>query len=114
MAAMLHRQPCSIPEATLCSLLQAGKLSQARQLLKTGCEFCPNSEDVWLEAARLQPPDMAKAVLAQGVAANPLSIALWLQVAASCASSSTRGHKASLLPMSCLVLIWQRQVAVLA
>ncbi len=60
--------------------MQAGKLSQARQLLKTGCEFCPNSEDVWLEAARLQPPDMAKAVLAQGVAANPLSINLWLQV----------------------------------
>ena len=60
--------------------VQAGKLSQARQLLKTGCEFCPNSEDVWLEAARLQPPDMAKAVLAQGVAANPLSINLWLQV----------------------------------
>ena len=68
--------------STACCCTQAGKLSQARQLLKTGCEFCPNSEDVWLEAARLQPPDMAKAVLAQGVAANPVSINLWLQVTA--------------------------------
>lgn len=59
---------------------QAGKLSQARLLLKTGCEQCPLSEDIWLEASRLQPPDMAKAVLAQGVAQNPLSIKLWLQV----------------------------------
>ena len=28
-----------------------------------GCEVCPKSEDVWLEAARLQPPEEAKKVV---------------------------------------------------
>lgn len=46
-----------------------------------GVEKCPNSEDVWLEAVRLQTPDNAKAVLARGVAANPSSVQLWLQAA---------------------------------
>ena len=45
-----------------------------------GCELCATAEDVWLEAARLQPPDMAKAVLARGVAAIPTSVKIWMQV----------------------------------
>lgn len=57
----------------------AGKLADARQLLQKGCEMCPQSEDIWLEAARLQTPDNAKAVLARGVAANPNSVKLWMQ-----------------------------------
>ena len=35
---------------------------------------------MWLEAVRLQPPDMAKAVLARGVAAIPTSVKIWMQV----------------------------------
>jgi pre-mRNA-processing factor 6 len=31
----------------------AGRMVQARKLIKQGCEECPKSEDVWLEAARL-------------------------------------------------------------
>lgn len=31
----------------------AGKMVAARKLIKQGCENCPKSEDVWLEAARL-------------------------------------------------------------
>lgn len=31
-----------------------GKLQTARNLIMKGCEMCPKSEDVWLEAARLQ------------------------------------------------------------
>src|ERR1700761_9161985 len=31
----------------------AGRMVQARKLIKQGCEHCPKSEDVWLEAARL-------------------------------------------------------------
>ena len=27
-----------------------------------GCEVCPKSEDMWLEAVRLQPPEEAKKV----------------------------------------------------
>ena len=45
-----------------------------------GCELCPTSEDVWLEAARLQTPENAKAILARGVAALPDSVKIWMQV----------------------------------
>jgi pre-mRNA-processing factor 6 len=49
--------------------------------LQKGCDFCPTSDDIWLEASRMQAnPDSAKAVLARGVAALPNSIKLWLQV----------------------------------
>lgn len=58
----------------------AGRLAQARQLIAEGCEHCPHSEDVWLEAARLQTPENAKAVLARGVAAIPTSVKIWMQV----------------------------------
>ena len=30
-----------------------GKVQAARNLVMTGCEQCPKSEDIWLEAARL-------------------------------------------------------------
>ena len=30
-----------------------GKLQAARNLIMKGCEECPKSEDIWLEAARL-------------------------------------------------------------
>jgi hypothetical protein len=48
----------------------------ARELITKGCEQCPSNEDVWLEASRLQPPDLAKAVLARGVAHIPDSVKL--------------------------------------
>lgn len=48
----------------------------ARELITQGCEQCPAQEDVWLEAARLQPPETAKAVLARGVARIPDSVKL--------------------------------------
>ncbi len=31
-----------------------GKLQAARIIIMKGCEVCPRSEDVWLEASRLQ------------------------------------------------------------
>ncbi|KAG2489786.1 hypothetical protein HYH03_011736 [Edaphochlamys debaryana] len=59
----------------------AGKLVDARKLVMQGCELCPNSEDIWLEAARLQTPDNAKALLARGVAQLPESTKLWMAAA---------------------------------
>jgi hypothetical protein len=48
----------------------------------SGCEVCPDSEDVWLEAARLQNGSLnAKAVLAQAVAKLPTSTKIWLRAA---------------------------------
>ncbi|RWS06625.1 pre-mRNA splicing factor-like protein [Dinothrombium tinctorium] len=58
-----------------------GKLQTARNLIMKGCEMCPNSEDVWLEAARLQPPDLSKCVVAEAVRHIPTSVRLWIKAA---------------------------------
>jgi tetratricopeptide (TPR) repeat protein len=59
----------------------AGKLADARSLAQKGCELCPGSEDVWLEAARLARGGDAAGVLARGVAALPRSVRLWTAAA---------------------------------
>ena len=56
-----------------------GKLQAARVLAMNGCEKCPKSEDVWLEAVRLLPPDQAKSVAAKAVREIPESVRLWLK-----------------------------------
>ncbi|KAL7639680.1 UNVERIFIED_CONTAM: hypothetical protein RMT77_010183 [Armadillidium vulgare] len=56
-----------------------GKLQSARNLIMKGCEMCPKSEDVWLEAARLQTPEMAKSVIAQAVQTLPYSPRIWIK-----------------------------------
>ena len=43
--------------------------------------FSPQSEDVWLEAARLQPGDTAKAVVAQAVRHLPQSVRIYIRAA---------------------------------
>lgn len=43
--------------------------------------FAPQSEDVWLEAARLQPGDTAKAVVAQAVRHLPQSVRIYIRAA---------------------------------
>ncbi|KAG5281715.1 hypothetical protein AALO_G00047990 [Alosa alosa] len=58
-----HHPPAWIASARLEEV--TGKLQVARNLIMKGTEMCPKSEDVWLEAARLQPGDTAKAVVAQ-------------------------------------------------
>ncbi|XP_013383916.1 pre-mRNA-processing factor 6 isoform X3 [Lingula anatina] len=58
-----------------------GKLQAARNLIMKGCEECPNSEDVWLEAARLMPGDQAKAVVAQAVRSLQHSVRVWIKAA---------------------------------
>lgn len=60
----------------------AGKAITARKIIQAGCETCPESEDVWLEAARLQSGAAnAKAVLASAVRKLPTSTKLWLRAA---------------------------------
>lgn len=59
----------------------AGKLQVARTLAMKGCEMCPKSEDMWLEATRLHPPDLAKAIVTQAVEQIPLSVKLWIKAA---------------------------------
>lgn len=58
-----------------------GKVQAARNLIMKGCEVNPLSEDLWLEAARLQPPDTAKAVIAQAARHIPTSVRIWIKAA---------------------------------
>ena len=39
--------------AAACLEEHAGRMVASRKLIKQGCEQCPKSEDIWLEAARL-------------------------------------------------------------
>lgn len=59
----------------------AGKMPAARKIILHGCEQCPESEDVWLEAARLHPTDTAKTLLANAVLQLPTSVKIWLAAA---------------------------------
>jgi len=59
----------------------AGKTHQARRLIQEGCESCPDSEDVWLEAARLHPQEVAKTILAAAVRHIPNSVKIFLRAA---------------------------------
>ncbi|XP_077989706.1 pre-mRNA-processing factor 6-like [Glandiceps talaboti] len=58
-----------------------GKIQAARNIIMQGCETCPKSEDLWLEAARLQPGDTAKAVVAQAARQLPQSVRIWIRAA---------------------------------
>lgn len=57
----------------------AGRMMQARKLIRQGCKACPDSEDVWLEAARLQTPQNAKIVLATAAREIPRSVKIWMR-----------------------------------
>eukprot|EP00934_Nitzschia_sp_Nitz4_P007841 Nitzschia sp. Nitz4//scaffold257_size48314//42683//45577//NITZ4_007096-RA/size48314-processed-gene-0.38-mRNA-1//1//CDS//3329544469//7831//frame0 len=59
----------------------AGKLVKARKLIQEGCQACPDEEDVWLEAARLHPTEVAKTILATAVRRLPSSVPLFLKAA---------------------------------
>lgn len=59
----------------------ANKMGAARKVILQGCEEAPESEDVWLEAARLHPVDTGKAILANAVKHLPTSVKIWLQAA---------------------------------
>lgn len=84
--------------AAACLEEHAGRMVTARKLIKAGCEHCPKSEDVWLEAARLhvssmqvlnaecclledQTPDDAKVILANAVQHVGQSVKVWLAAA---------------------------------
>lgn len=59
----------------------AGRMVAARKLIKAGCEQCPASEDVWLEAARLYSGEDAKVVLGSAVQHVDQSVKIWLAAA---------------------------------
>lgn len=58
-----------------------GRLQVARNLIIKGTEMCPTDEEVWLEAARLLPPEQAKAIVAEAVRHIPQSVKVWMRAA---------------------------------
>ncbi|CCM03564.1 uncharacterized protein FIBRA_05700 [Fibroporia radiculosa] len=67
--------------AAACLEEHAGRMVAARKLIKAGCEQCPKSDDVWLEAARLHNNDDAKVILANAVQHVGQSVKIWLAAA---------------------------------
>jgi pre-mRNA-processing factor 6 len=84
--------------AAACLEEHAGRMVAARKIIKEGCEQCPKSEDVWLEAARLhvgatygsqtttvltqkQNNDDAKVILANAVQHVGQSVKIWMAAA---------------------------------
>lgn len=59
----------------------AGRIVEARKLIAQGCQMAPHSEDVWLEAARLNTPENAKVIFARAVKHLPHSVKIWLHAA---------------------------------
>ncbi|KAK3018342.1 hypothetical protein RJ639_004754 [Escallonia herrerae] len=60
---------------------EAGRIEAARQLIKKGCQECPESEEIWLEACRLSSNNEAKAVILEGLKGVPNFVKLWMLAA---------------------------------
>ncbi|KAF5360482.1 hypothetical protein D9756_005026 [Leucocoprinus leucothites] len=67
--------------AAACLEEHAGRMVAARKIIRAGCENCPKSEDVWLEAARLHNNNDAKIVLANAVQHVGQSVKIWMAAA---------------------------------
>ena len=57
----------------------AGKVVAARNVIARGCEFCPKSEDAWLENIRLNDNHNAKIIAANAIKNNDHSTRLWIE-----------------------------------
>ena len=57
----------------------AGKIVAARNVIARGCEYCPKSEDVWLESIRLNENHNAKIIAASAIKNNNRSVRLWIE-----------------------------------
>lgn len=90
----------------------AGKTVAARNVIARGCEFCPKSEDVWLENIHLNDNHNAKIIAANAIKKNDRSVRLW--VAAMELESESRAKKSVIrkaldhIPQS--VMLWKEAV----
>ncbi|KAI5306284.1 hypothetical protein KEM56_001563 [Ascosphaera pollenicola] len=57
----------------------AGRIAAARNHIAKGCSLCPKSEDVWLEAIRLNETHNAKIIAANAIKNNDRSTRLWIE-----------------------------------
>lgn len=54
-----------------------GKIQEARNIINQACHELPNDEDIWLEAAKLCPPEKVQPLLAKAISSIPKSKKLW-------------------------------------
>lgn len=54
--------------------LSVGKLSTAREMVALGCRHCPKSEDIWLEAVRLEMAGLKRSLLSKAIQQLPNSV----------------------------------------
>ncbi|KAI9683643.1 MAG: hypothetical protein M1829_004948 [Trizodia sp. TS-e1964] len=89
-----------------------GKIVAARNVMARGCEYCPKSEDAWLENIRLNDNHNAKIIAANALKKNDRSVRLWIE--AMKLESDTRAKKRVLrhaldsVPQS--VVLWKEAV----
>lgn len=57
----------------------AGKIVAARNVIRRGTEYCPKSEDVWLEAIRVNDTANARILAAKAIENNDRSVKLWVE-----------------------------------
>ena len=57
----------------------AGRTVAARNMIARGTEYCPKSEDVWLESIRLNDNHNAKIIAAHALRHNDRSTRLWIE-----------------------------------
>ncbi|KAJ1029241.1 hypothetical protein NDA18_002566 [Ustilago nuda] len=90
----------------------AGKMSKARKIITQGCQHCPRSEDIWLEAARLNTKENAKVILARSIQHVSQSVNIWLKAVQleSDRQSQKRVLRKSLEYMPNSVQLWKELV----
>lgn len=90
----------------------AGKTVAARSVIARGCEFCPKSEDAWLENIRLNDNHNAKIIAANAIKANDHSVNLWIEAmkleSDSRAKKRVLRHALDHIPQS--VTLWKEAV----
>lgn len=90
----------------------AGKTVAARNVIARGCEFCPKSEDVWLENIRLNDNHNAKIIAANAIKNNDHSVRLWIEAmkleSESRAKKRVIRHALDHIPQS--VMLWKEAV----
>ncbi|KAH9217676.1 PRP1 splicing factor, N-terminal-domain-containing protein [Leptodontidium sp. 2 PMI_412] len=90
----------------------AGKTVAARNVITRACEFCPKSEDVWLENIRLNDNHNAKIIAANAIKNNDRSVNLWIEAmkleSEARAKKKVLRHALDHIPQS--VMLWKEAV----
>lgn len=91
-----------------------GRLKKAVKVMEQACIQCPQNKDVWLEAARLNAREEAKAVLARAIQFLPEDVDIWLAAArleAPNVERQRRVYKRALERVPTSVELWKEAIS---